>query len=296
MHSLLFIDARGRNIDMSLINCPECGHEVSTAAAECPNCGRPLQVLAEPGNVVTAVPVRRDSFPGWVFIPLGILGVLLVLAVFLVISNRQDQEDANANVNVSVKRAAAADPRASRVESQTVTAPQGQPVSVPSSSGAMPSSGSTTTVPTTSAPVPADRGVVLIDARVMGPTGLPLAVRNEKFYLLDEEPDRILSEAGLDSINGQSLTDSLGLSVMYPDRYGDFRHDAFAAINSHIKYSVQTDATGKALIKDIKPDVYYLFGVTKSGKGFAVWSSSVVVNAGQNALNLSPQPITEIAD
>jgi uncharacterized OB-fold protein len=284
---------------MSLINCPECGHEISTAATKCPNCGRPLQavhsVLDEPRNVVTAVPVRRDSFPGWVFIPLGILGVLLVLAVFLMIGNRQDQEEANANVNVSVQRTTAADPRGGRVESQTVAAPQGQSVSVPSSSSTS-AGGSTMTVPATSAPVPVDTGVVLLDARVTGTTGLPQAVRNEKFYLLDKDLERILSEAGLDSINGQSLTDSLGLSVLHPDRYGDFRHDAFAAINSHIKYSAQTDGTGRAQIKDIKPDVYYLFGVTKSGKGFAVWSSSVVVNAGQNALNLSPQPVTEIAD
>jgi uncharacterized OB-fold protein len=281
---------------MSLINCPECGHEISTAAMECPNCGRPLHSLGEPGNVVTAVPVRSTGLPGWIFIPLGILGALLVFAVFLVISNRQDQEEANANVNVSVKRATAADPRGSRVESQTVTASQGQPISAPSSQTATTTVPGTATVPASSAPAPADTGIVLIDARVTGPTGLPLAVRNEKFYLLDEDLERILGAAGLDSINGQSLTDSLGLSVMYPDRYGDFRRDAFAAINPHIKYSVQTDGSGRAQIKDIKPEVYYLFGVTKSGKGFAVWSSSVVVNAGQNALNLSPQPVTEIAD
>jgi hypothetical protein len=121
-------------------------------------------------------------------------------------------------------------------------------------------------------------------------------VGNEKFYLLDKDLEMILSEAGLESIEGQSLMNSLGMSVLYPEKYNDFHRAALNAINRHIKYSVQTDASGRAQIKDVKPDSYYLFGVTKTGKGFAVWSSPVAVNAGQNALNLSPQPLTEIED
>jgi len=31
---------------MALIECPECGHEVSSAATACPNCGHPLQSAA----------------------------------------------------------------------------------------------------------------------------------------------------------------------------------------------------------------------------------------------------------
>ncbi len=29
---------------MALVNCPECGHEVSRQASACPSCGHPLQV------------------------------------------------------------------------------------------------------------------------------------------------------------------------------------------------------------------------------------------------------------
>ncbi len=32
-----------KNIIMALINCPECGKEVSNRAVSCPNCGLPLQ-------------------------------------------------------------------------------------------------------------------------------------------------------------------------------------------------------------------------------------------------------------
>lgn len=30
---------------MALINCPECGKEVSDKAANCPNCGYPLEAV-----------------------------------------------------------------------------------------------------------------------------------------------------------------------------------------------------------------------------------------------------------
>jgi uncharacterized membrane protein YhaH (DUF805 family) len=33
---------------MTLINCPECGNEVSVAADACPNCGHPVEFLLDP--------------------------------------------------------------------------------------------------------------------------------------------------------------------------------------------------------------------------------------------------------
>lgn len=34
-------------IDMSLMKCPECGHDVSTKASTCPNCGAPIEEIAK---------------------------------------------------------------------------------------------------------------------------------------------------------------------------------------------------------------------------------------------------------
>ena len=104
----------------------------------------------------------------------------------------------------------------------------------------------------------------------------------------------ILSEAGLEPIEGNSLMNSLGLSVLYPDRYDAFNRDALRAIKGHIKYAGTTDGSGKAEMGGIEPDSYYLFGITKSGRGFAIWSSPVSIVAGQNALNLTPQQLTEM--
>jgi hypothetical protein len=145
-------------------------------------------------------------------------------------------------------------------------------------------------------PPAASKGTVVIDAKVSTRTGRPQPVKNERFYLLDKDLETILSEADIEPIEGQTLTNSFGLSVMYPSRYGDFHRDALQAIKGHIKYAGQTDTAGKAQLGNVEPDSYYLFGVTTTSGGFAVWSSPVTVSGGQNLLNLSPQPMTEIAN
>ena len=141
----------------------------------------------------------------------------------------------------------------------------------------------------------ARQGSVRIAAKVVSQSGSPLAVKNEKFYLLDKSLEDILDDAGLEPIEGNSLTNSLGLAVMYPDRYGDFRQKAMAAINAKIEYSGTTDATGTANMSGVEPGGYYLFGVTKTGKGFAMWSSPVSINVGENLMDLEPVRVTEIS-
>ena len=133
-------------------------------------------------------------------------------------------------------------------------------------------------------------------AKVTARNGSTQAVRNENFYLLDQDVETILSSAGISPIEGQSLTNSLGLSLIFPDRYGDFNRNAFTAIKKHIKYSGQTDGSGKATLSGIDPNSYYLFGMTRAGRGFTVWNSPVSIQVGDNVLNLNPQSLTEIQD
>src|SRR5215217_351854 len=92
---------------MSLIYCPECGHEVSAAAVACPNCGRPLS--ARP--VLEATPVvanvrRNEGVPNWIFIPLGIIGVVLLIVFFVVMSRNNEDANSNLSVNVNGRRPA----------------------------------------------------------------------------------------------------------------------------------------------------------------------------------------------
>lgn len=289
---------------MSLTICPDCGHEVSVTATACPNCGHPFANPVIQRKVVVADVPREKGIPAWVFAVLGILGVLVLFILFVSLrSNDDETANRSLNVNLASQRDSASNTRdtaRTTTESQTVTTipptSGAQTVTVPSTSApstlTVPQSSSATTVTT----VPADKGTVVIDAKIATRTGSPQAVRNEKFYLLDKDLESILSEADVEPISGQSLTNSLGLAVMYPSRYSEFSSRALSAINKHIKYRTETDAGGKGQMKNIEPDSYYLFGVTKSGKGFAVWSSPVTIQNGENVLNLSPQRLTEIQE
>ena len=89
---------------------------------------------------------------------------------------------------------------------------------------------------------------------------------------------------------------SLGLAVVFPDRYGEFLRTAMRAVTAHSKYSGTTDASGNTSLQGIMPKEYYLFGLTKVGRGFALWNAPVSIIAGQNNLDLSPQSVTEIPD
>ncbi len=270
---------------MSLVHCPECGHEISAAAIACPNCGRPLSAkppIIERTPIVASVR-RSEGTPNWIFIPLGIIGVLLVIVFFVVMSRNSEDANSNLAVNVSTRRPA------TTVERSSSDIPSSSTDSMPP-----PIETQTVTVPGSQTDVSVSKGSVTIDAKIANRTGAPQPVKNERFYLLDKDLEMILSEAGLEPIEGQTLMNSLGLSVLYPGRFDAFNRDALRAIKSHIKYAGTTDASGKAELGGIEPNNYYLFGVTKSGRGFAIWSSPVSINAGQNALNLTPQQLNEM--
>ncbi len=236
-------------------------------------------------------PVEREGgFPTWAFVPIGLLAVILLVVIYMAIRQSDDPSNMNVNVNMAGRKTATEPVRDSRTS--TVPSTTSPPVSVPP--------GQTTTVPgtTTEVPVapPSDKGSVILNARLRAQNGSVQAARGTKFYLLDKDLETILSEARLEPIEGNSLSGSLGLSVVFPDRYGDFQRNAMRAIAAHSKYSGTTGGTGDANLAGILPNQYYLFGVSRVGRGFALWNSPISVVPGQNVLNLSPQSITEVAD
>ncbi len=283
---------------MSLIICPECAHEVSSSAAACTNCGHPfVKPVVQRNVVVSEVPPPKNDFPKWIFIPLGILGILLLF--ILLAYMRNDDEDAR-NINV---RVASQQPANSLNTNVRTDSPPNQIIVPPSQTGQVvppssvpvaPPSSITTVAPPTETTIP-DKGTVNLEAKVASRNGGTQPVRAERFYLLDKDLESVLSEANIDDETGQGLSNAFGLSVVYPDRYGDINKKALAAIGKHTVYKTQTDASGKAQMKGVKPDNYYLFGITKTRTGFAIWSSPVTIQAGDNSLVLPAAQMTEIS-
>src|SRR5262245_16623393 len=68
---------------MALINCPECGKEISDQAVACPECAYPLQQQHNQSALVK--PKRRSFLP-------GLLLILFFLSIITVARQEKDQK------------------------------------------------------------------------------------------------------------------------------------------------------------------------------------------------------------
>jgi len=73
---------------MALVKCPDCGHDVSTAASACPNCGRPMAAMSAPAPA-PALPVKEETLwhgtPSWLLLFGKIVIAFLVVIVLILI-------------------------------------------------------------------------------------------------------------------------------------------------------------------------------------------------------------------
>lgn len=278
---------------MPLRTCPDCGKEVSTSAASCPNCGHPFQTQPVEEKVVYNDPPAKETVPKWVVFPVVILVAVLIVLFLLLFRGGDDPAEENINVDIAAERQNTDQTDVPDRSGQTTVDP------APPSTMDLPDSPNQADVPAdTQAQVtdpPEEGGTVSLDARIADKKGNISPVEDEKFYLLDKDLETILREARLQPIQNQTLVNSFGLSVIYPDRYKEFNQKALKAINDHIKYETLTNDEGRAEMRDVEPKSYYLFGIHKVGNGFAIWSSQVTIRPGQNKLNIQPQRATEIS-
>lgn len=61
---------------MALIECPDCGHDVSDSAACCPNCGFPIQKQKENFDSDT-LSNKKSRFPAWIIATVLLLVILI---------------------------------------------------------------------------------------------------------------------------------------------------------------------------------------------------------------------------
>ena len=91
---------------MSLINCPECNHEVSDQAATCPNCGYILKT-EKTTNVtsVASLPAKKKKKLGCLFYCSIIILILMTITIVgAVLGN--DTPSSNNNTNYGNQNAA----------------------------------------------------------------------------------------------------------------------------------------------------------------------------------------------
>ncbi|MBX7174589.1 MAG: zinc ribbon domain-containing protein [Pyrinomonadaceae bacterium] len=275
---------------MSLIICPDCGHEVSTAADSCPNCGKPF--LPPKVQIIDRRP--KEEFPKWIIVPIFATAALLIFFIFLYSSQNNDNSNANISVRsggTPARKTISETDERKPVKEITVTSPDSPTVvQPPSKEIVVPENPSTTPLPKTEP----DRGIVKVSAKVLAKNGITRPVTREKFYLLDKDLSSILAEAKIDDEVGQGLKNAFALSVVDPSKYRETNEKALAAIKKHIIYSTLTDNQGKAEIKNVKPDSYYLFAISATPNSYAIWDSMITVDSGENILTIEPQSMTEV--
>lgn len=279
---------------MSLINCTECNKEISSSAESCPNCGHPLTASATRVRpVVTSTTGNEQQIPKWVIPVVAVAAVLALFAFIYVLQNPAEPDEGEIRLKTAVETNPNSGDRIDGAPASTTTI-DSDPATVEMT---VPENDQTISADTKTrvADVDPDKGSVEIKARVADTKGDILPVNAEKFYLLDKDLTEILNESKLKPIQNNSLVNSFGLSVMYPDRFADFNERALSAINDHIKYDTLTDSKGTAKITNIRPNEYFIFAIHKVGKGFAIWSSPVLIKPGTNNLNIQPQRPIELA-
>lgn len=299
---------------MSLIVCPECKNQVSSEAAACPKCGFPL--VEEQTVVVTPPPVveppvvvrnvrKEPKFPNWVFVPVALALAFVVFGFIWLMS--ENKETANENVNVRVRETASANTRntatnnvpttvnpPSAADSTIVVPPSTSTSSSSSYPSTVPPSSSTSSIPSTlppassdtiTTPSPVNKGKLAVTATLSKSNGSKTPVRKEKLYLLKEDLDTIMTKAKIEPEEG-SYSATLGAAIADPARKA-LLDKMLAAIRPYIVASITTDANGKAEFKNVEPDSYYLFGVTKTGNSASVWNTSITINPGDNTISLN---------
>ncbi len=141
---------------------------------------------------------------------------------------------------------------ATNVASNAVTSPTPEPTITPS-------------------PTPAG-ALVRIEAAIIYKMGGAQPVAREKIYLLDKDLEAILNDAGLEATGDLSIISNLGFAVQYPSQRPGFYNTAMKSIRKHIRYSTMTDFQGKTRFANVAPGSYFLFAISNTRGGFAIWN------------------------
>jgi hypothetical protein len=114
----------------------------------------------------------------------------------------------------------------------------------------------------------------------------PLA--RSTFYLLDDDLENVLRNAGFLPETGLSLLNSLGMAYYGREleKYRASYEKAMEAMKPHIVTTVTTDFNGKGHFAAVPSGNYYLIGIGQLYKQVVVWNLKVNLNPGENSVTL----------
>lgn len=107
------------------------------------------------------------------------------------------------------------------------------------------------------------------------------AVAREDFYLLNKDAVQIWKETGLIKVeNNLGLDFSLDRYYAMEGKPSKFNE----AIKPHIINTTTTDFEGNANFENVPEGIFYIYGVTETRGGIAVWSYKVSTNENKTVL------------
>jgi hypothetical protein len=244
------------------ISCPVCQNLCSTQAVSCPKCGHPFarkEIISNTQKIKTTNPQT------WKILTLAIgviAGGLITFALYRAFFIKP-QTSNNSLTEIAT----------TNNENKTINLKNDFQNSIPVST-------------------PEPIASLSLEAALVYSYGGVQPVAREKFYLLDDDLNKILSKAGVKAREGLSPSHSLGFAVAYPEVEAETLRKSLAAIRPHILYTLTTDFQGKGKFEGVKVNSYYLFGVTKTRRAFALWNMKLNVKEGQNEIVLDGNNVT----
>ncbi|HLL74804.1 MAG TPA: hypothetical protein VK421_06025 [Pyrinomonadaceae bacterium] len=129
-------------------------------------------------------------------------------------------------------------------------------------------------------------GTLLIEAGIIYKMGGNQPVARTEFHLLDEDAEKLMSAAGLRADGGIGVLSTYAIRSRYPTSRDAQIEAAEFAVRTHTKFSVTTDFQGRAQFADVPPGRYWVYGMSGTRRGFAIWNVPVEIRGGQNSLSL----------
>jgi len=140
----------------------------------------------------------------------------------------------------------------------------------------------TTPLETTNANV--STGSLAIQAGIVYRYGAPQPVARTEFVILDDDPEAIITRAGIQGKKTWAMPRmSIMQSFLFMQQGGNWYDGerALSSLKPHVVAGGTTDFNGNLLLTGLPAKRLYIFGMTQTRGGWAIWNVWIEIKAGQ---------------